>query len=308
MIDLDSPVESVLGVAKGKKAKSRYEGITERLGLRTVGDLLRHFPRRYLETGSLSSLEELKEGQLLTVVGEIVELPEPHLPRPADQPAGLPPGGRAAHRGPLAADVLLRPAGPRRQVQRAAVQPGAARHLHGQGRHLPRRVAADQPADGALRRRRRGERGPGRAVPRDDRPALPDLPARPRTSSRGTSRRRSPSRGPWSTRCPSCFPTRSAAEFKLLDARTALDRVHAPETWARDQARAAALPVRGGPGHPAGARRGAAGSSAPSAPWRAPGETAACSRPSTSGCRSTDRRPARDRRRRSRRTSPSRTR
>jgi ATP-dependent DNA helicase RecG len=71
LIDLDSPVESVLGVAKGKKAQSRYQGITERLGLRTVGDLLGHFPRRYLETGSLSSLDELKEGQLLTVVGEI---------------------------------------------------------------------------------------------------------------------------------------------------------------------------------------------------------------------------------------------
>ncbi len=71
MIDLDSPVESVLGVAKGKKAQARQEGITERLGLRTIGDLLRHFPRRYLETGSLSALDELREGQLLTVVGEI---------------------------------------------------------------------------------------------------------------------------------------------------------------------------------------------------------------------------------------------
>jgi ATP-dependent DNA helicase RecG len=71
MIDLESPVESVLGVAKGKKALSRQEGITERLGIRTVGDLLRHFPRRYLETGSLSALDELQEGQLLSVVGEI---------------------------------------------------------------------------------------------------------------------------------------------------------------------------------------------------------------------------------------------
>jgi ATP-dependent DNA helicase RecG len=71
MISLDSPVESVLGVAKGRKAQSRQQGITERLGIVTVGDLLRHFPRRYLETGSLSALDELEEGQLLTVVGEI---------------------------------------------------------------------------------------------------------------------------------------------------------------------------------------------------------------------------------------------
>ena len=71
MIHLGSPVESVLGVAKGAKAQKRNEGITERLGIETVGDLLRHFPRRYLETGSLSALDELQEGQLLTVVGEI---------------------------------------------------------------------------------------------------------------------------------------------------------------------------------------------------------------------------------------------
>ncbi|HCB03005.1 MAG TPA: ATP-dependent DNA helicase RecG [Nocardioides bacterium] len=71
MITLDSPVESVLGAAKGNKAKARLEGISQRLGIRTVGELLRHFPRRYLETGSLSALDELKEGQLLTVVGEI---------------------------------------------------------------------------------------------------------------------------------------------------------------------------------------------------------------------------------------------
>jgi ATP-dependent DNA helicase RecG len=71
VIDLDSPVESVLGAAKGKKADKRNEGIRERLGIETVGDLLRHFPRRYLETGSLSAPEALEEGQLITVVGEI---------------------------------------------------------------------------------------------------------------------------------------------------------------------------------------------------------------------------------------------
>lgn len=71
MIDLASPVESVLGAAKGKKADRRNEGIRQRLGIETVGDLLRHFPRRYLETGSLSEPDELEEGQLVTVVGEI---------------------------------------------------------------------------------------------------------------------------------------------------------------------------------------------------------------------------------------------
>ena len=71
MIDLDSPVETVLGEAKDKRSRTRNERITEGLGLRTVGDLLRHFPRRYLETGTLTAVEELQEGQLLTVVGQI---------------------------------------------------------------------------------------------------------------------------------------------------------------------------------------------------------------------------------------------
>jgi ATP-dependent DNA helicase RecG len=69
MIGLDSPVESVLGDIKPAKRKAIVEG----LGLRTVGDLLTHFPRRYLKTGELTRVDELQEGQLLTLVGEIVE-------------------------------------------------------------------------------------------------------------------------------------------------------------------------------------------------------------------------------------------
>jgi ATP-dependent DNA helicase RecG len=67
MITLDSPVETVLGDVKPKV----HQAIVDKLGLRTVGDLLHHFPRRYLETGTLTAVSELKRGQLLTVVGEI---------------------------------------------------------------------------------------------------------------------------------------------------------------------------------------------------------------------------------------------
>nr|WP_232421815.1 ATP-dependent DNA helicase RecG [Nocardioides sp. Iso805N] len=42
------------------------------LGLRTVGDLLHHFPRRYLNTAKLTQVSELQEGLMLTVLGEIV--------------------------------------------------------------------------------------------------------------------------------------------------------------------------------------------------------------------------------------------
>ncbi|GAB2984904.1 ATP-dependent DNA helicase RecG [Nocardioides montaniterrae] len=67
MIDLDSPLTAVLGAA----APAKRSKIEKGLGLRTVGDLLHHFPRRYLETGSLTKVDELKPGQMLCVVGEI---------------------------------------------------------------------------------------------------------------------------------------------------------------------------------------------------------------------------------------------
>ena len=66
MITLDSPVASVLG------ANKKADKFTKGLGLRTVGDLLRHFPRRYLNTADLTKVDELREGDHLTVVGEIV--------------------------------------------------------------------------------------------------------------------------------------------------------------------------------------------------------------------------------------------
>ena len=51
-ITLDSPLTAVLGAATPAKRKRFAAG----LGLQTVGDLLRHFPRRYLETGSLTQI------------------------------------------------------------------------------------------------------------------------------------------------------------------------------------------------------------------------------------------------------------
>src|SRR3954470_4956348 len=70
MISLDSPVASVLG-AQTKQGKAKK--ITDGLGLRTVGDLLHHFPRRYVRTGELTTVEALHAGEMLTVVGEIAE-------------------------------------------------------------------------------------------------------------------------------------------------------------------------------------------------------------------------------------------
>ncbi len=68
MITLDSPIATVLGDKSSKRKK-----FTEGLGIATVGDLLGHFPRRYIKTGELTTVADLQPGQMLTVVGEIAE-------------------------------------------------------------------------------------------------------------------------------------------------------------------------------------------------------------------------------------------
>jgi len=64
---LDQPLAGVIG---GKSAKA----LSDTLELRTVGDLLRHYPRRYAEQGSLTGLASLEDGGNVTVVAEIAEV------------------------------------------------------------------------------------------------------------------------------------------------------------------------------------------------------------------------------------------
>jgi ATP-dependent DNA helicase RecG len=71
-IHLDSPIAAVLGGGQSKKDQDKRAGL-ERLGLRTVGDLLLHFPRKYVDTGKLTQVDTPEEGQMLTVVGEVVD-------------------------------------------------------------------------------------------------------------------------------------------------------------------------------------------------------------------------------------------
>jgi ATP-dependent DNA helicase RecG len=67
VITADSPVAAVFG-RQHKKRKRVEDG----LGLRTVGDLLHHFPRRYLETQEPTAVTNLAPGQLVSVVGEVL--------------------------------------------------------------------------------------------------------------------------------------------------------------------------------------------------------------------------------------------
>ncbi len=64
MVDLQAPVKSVVG---GPTAKE----LTDKLGIATVEDLLRHYPRRYYERGELTDLSALRPGEIATVQATI---------------------------------------------------------------------------------------------------------------------------------------------------------------------------------------------------------------------------------------------
>jgi ATP-dependent DNA helicase RecG len=64
----------------GPRTANKLEEI---FGLRTVGDLLRHYPRRYYTRGELTDLSSLREGDHVTVLARVVtvaEIPLPSLP------------------------------------------------------------------------------------------------------------------------------------------------------------------------------------------------------------------------------------
>lgn len=63
-VSWDSPLTTVTGKATSKVVKET--------GFDTVGELLGHYPRGYVERGRLSDLGELTEGDYLSMVGEIV--------------------------------------------------------------------------------------------------------------------------------------------------------------------------------------------------------------------------------------------
>jgi ATP-dependent DNA helicase RecG len=72
---LQEPLTRVLGPKTGKALES--------LSLHTVGDLIRHYPRRFYSRGELTDLSSLREGDHVTVLARVVsvaEMPLPSLP------------------------------------------------------------------------------------------------------------------------------------------------------------------------------------------------------------------------------------
>jgi ATP-dependent DNA helicase RecG len=67
MAGLDESLRDVLG----GKAATRLD---EAFGLRTTGDLLRHYPRRYAQRGELTDLAALRDGEHVTVFAQVARV------------------------------------------------------------------------------------------------------------------------------------------------------------------------------------------------------------------------------------------
>ncbi|HEX7189928.1 MAG TPA: ATP-dependent DNA helicase RecG [Actinomycetes bacterium] len=65
MVELTAPVRSVVGDRTAKELGAR-------LGVHTVEDLLRHYPRRYYERGELTDLSSLRPGEQVTIQATVV--------------------------------------------------------------------------------------------------------------------------------------------------------------------------------------------------------------------------------------------
>ena len=65
MADLESKLSSVVGDRTANV-------LTETFDIKTVGDLMRHYPRRYLVRGELSDISELVEGDEVTILAEVL--------------------------------------------------------------------------------------------------------------------------------------------------------------------------------------------------------------------------------------------
>ena len=70
-----SAAGDVLGTGLSRVVGAKTATALQRgLGLTTVGDLLRHYPRRYAERAELTDLGELTEGEQVTVMAEVISV------------------------------------------------------------------------------------------------------------------------------------------------------------------------------------------------------------------------------------------
>jgi ATP-dependent DNA helicase RecG len=67
MASLDEPLRGVVGGKAAARAEKAF-------GLRTTGDLLRHYPRRYVRRGDLTDLASLRDGEDVTVFAQVANV------------------------------------------------------------------------------------------------------------------------------------------------------------------------------------------------------------------------------------------
>jgi ATP-dependent DNA helicase RecG len=76
-LSLDSPVLEIDARVATRRSGSRTKGdeaheVLERaFGIHTVGDLLRHYPRRYIDRSRVETIRGLKVGQYATVIATV---------------------------------------------------------------------------------------------------------------------------------------------------------------------------------------------------------------------------------------------
>ena len=68
IIKLDTPLETIQRLSPFQKKA------LVKMGLKKVGDLLRHFPARYGESGNVKAIEFLTAGENAVVFGKILKL------------------------------------------------------------------------------------------------------------------------------------------------------------------------------------------------------------------------------------------
>ena len=66
MVELNAKLSSALGDRTAKALHGAF-------GYSTIEDLLRHYPRRYVARGELTDIDQLKDGDEVTVLAEIVD-------------------------------------------------------------------------------------------------------------------------------------------------------------------------------------------------------------------------------------------
>jgi len=67
-INLSSPIESF------PRVSAAYQKRLNRLGIKTIEDLLHHFPFRYDDLSKISKIADLKINEIATIRGEIINI------------------------------------------------------------------------------------------------------------------------------------------------------------------------------------------------------------------------------------------